>query len=335
MSEVFNATESARSDQQVDHQQDEKKGAGNGQGGTPQAKKKINAVEIEGFMKQELEPREHILNPWLPVQGLTMVHAARGIGKTYFALHAAYAVACGSSFLKWNAPQPRGVLYIDGEMPSSVLQERLARIIAASDEEPQRPFRIITPDLQPIGMLDLSRHDDQRELESHLDDIELVVVDNLSTLVRCGRENEAESWLPVQGWALQQRAKGRSVLFVHHDGKSGEQRGTSRREDVLDTDISLRRPRNYQQENGAQFEVNFTKARGFYGMEARSLVAKLTLTKKDGREIQQWEWQDIDESNLEKVKELKSEGMSQTEIAIELELSKGYVSKLLKRASGG
>jgi putative DNA primase/helicase len=35
------------------------------------------------------------------------------------------------------------------------------------------------------------------------------------------------------------------LLIVHHTGKGGEQRGTSRREDVLDTSISLRRPADY------------------------------------------------------------------------------------------
>ena len=61
------------------------------------------------------------------------------------------------------------------------------------------------------------------------------MVDSLSTLCRSGVENESESWLPVQEWALRLRRNGVSVLFVHHAGKSGKQRGTSRREDVLDT----------------------------------------------------------------------------------------------------
>ena len=63
--------------------------------------------------------------------------------------------------------------------------------------------------------------------------------------MRTGRENEAEGWLPVQDWALGHRRAGRSVLFIHHAGKGGLQRGTSRREDVLDTVIGLRRPTDY------------------------------------------------------------------------------------------
>jgi len=37
----------------------------------------------------------------------------------------------------------------------------------------------------------------------------------------------------VQGWLLVLRRRGISVMVIHHAGKSGLQRGTSRREDVL------------------------------------------------------------------------------------------------------
>ena len=40
-----------------------------------------------------------------------------------------------------------------------------------------------------------------------------------------------------------ERRRGMAVLLIHHAGKSGDQRGTSAREDIMDTVISLRRPR--------------------------------------------------------------------------------------------
>jgi hypothetical protein len=48
---------------------------------------------------------------------------------------------------------------------------------------------------------------------------------------------------------------------VHHAGANGRQRGTSRREDALDTVIALRRPEDYSPEQGARFEVHFEKLR--------------------------------------------------------------------------
>jgi hypothetical protein len=61
---------------------------------------------------------------------------------------------------------------------------------------------------------------------------ELAVLDNCSTLIRSGKENEGDSWLPAQSWALAHRRAGRSIVFVHHDGKGGQQRGTSHREEI-------------------------------------------------------------------------------------------------------
>ena len=56
-----------------------------------------------------------------------------------------------------------------------------------------------------------------------------------------------------------------AVLLVHHAGVNGRQRGTSRREDALDTVIALRRPADYSPEQGARFEVHIEKARTFAG----------------------------------------------------------------------
>jgi hypothetical protein len=61
-------------------------------------------------------------------------------------------------------------------------------------------------------------------------------------------ENEGESWVPMATWALARRREGRSVVFVHHAGKSGQQRGSSRREDLLDTVICLKHPSDYMPE---------------------------------------------------------------------------------------
>lgn len=118
-------------------------------------------------------------------------------------------------------------------------------------EPPEGYFRIITPDVQPIALPDLGTLEGQAELAPLLGDAELIVLDNLSTLVRAGPENEGESWLPMACWALARRKEGRAVIFVHHSGKGKQQRGSSRREDLLDVVINLRHPADYTPERGA------------------------------------------------------------------------------------
>ena len=248
-----------------------KEGAGvNGGQGLDEEEPGANIVVIDlaEFLAQELPLRQNLLAPWLPRQGLAMLYAPRGVGKTHVSLGIAYAVVCGSQFLGWEAPEPGGVLFLDGEMPAADLQGRLARIALSEDKEPAAPLRIMTPDLQPLGMPDLASDAGQVAINRYVtDDISLLIVDNLSTLARGIKENEGDSWLAIQSWALMHRAKGRSVLFIHHAGKGGSQRGTSRREDVLDTVIALRRPADYRPEDGAVFEVHFEKARGICGQD--------------------------------------------------------------------
>jgi putative DNA primase/helicase len=295
----------------------------------PAPSPRLRVIDVVELLSLHFPPRENLLAPWLPQQGLCMVYAPRGIGKTHFSLGVSYAVTSGGTFLNWSAPKPRGVLFLDGEMPGVVLQERFARIAVSNDKEPAAPLRIITPDLQPRGMINLSDPEDQATISPHLEGIDLIVVDNLSTLCRSGKEAEGESWLPVQQWALEQRAAGRSVLFIHHSGKNGEQRGTSRREDVLDTVVALKRPGDYTPDKGACFEVHFEKARGIYGDDTKPFEATL-LTDREGR--QTWAMKELEASTAEKVAKLLGEGVPQMEIADMLGITKGAVSKAKKRA---
>ena len=296
------------------------------------AKQRLQAIEIHDFLALDLKPKEMILSPWMATQSLSMIHAPRGVGKTFLSLGISYAVCSGGIFINWLTPKPRGVLLIDGEMPANSLQNRMSRLVVSSDKLPQAPFKLITPDLQSFGMPDLATYEGQCYVNQHItEDIELIIVDNLSTLVRTGRENDAESWLPIQSWALNLRAKGKSVLFIHHSSKSGAQRGSSRKEDVLDTVIGLRRPADYSQEEGACFEVHFEKARNFCGEEAKPILVQL----QELGEKQNWIVKSLDQSTAEKVIQLKNDGMSQKEIAETLGVHKSTVSRHLSHPNKG
>lgn len=288
-------------------------------------------VALYDFLARELPPRDLLLAPWLPAQGLAMIHSYRGIGKTHMALGVAYAVASGGSFLGWRAPRPAGVLLLDGEMPGPALQERLAAIVATSDQGVRAPFKIMTPDLQPKSRapFNLANVEDQEALEAELEGIELIVVDNLATLARTPRANDSDSWMPIQEWALRQRALGRSVLFIHHSGKSGAQRGTSAKEDVLDSVIGLRRPTDYETSQGARFEIHFEKSRGFTGEDADPLEVAL-ITDVQG--CMTWVVKPLEESVYERIIELHEEGLSQKEIAEEVQRDKSRVSRMIRRA---
>lgn len=196
---------------------------------------RIVSLDIDELLSRDFPPMEELLAPWLCKQHLSMVYAWRGVGKTHFALGVAYAVAGGGQFLKWNAEKPRRVVYIDGEMAGAAIKARLAAIVESTPDDKEPPegyFRVITPDAQHLPLPDLASLAGQTALEPCIADADLIVVDNLSSLMRAGAENEGESWIPVADWALRMRKLGKAVLFVHHAGKGGAQRGSSRREDL-------------------------------------------------------------------------------------------------------
>ena len=282
-------------------------------------------ITLADFLARKLPPREVLLAPWLPAKGLAMIYAARGVGKTHVALAVAYAVACGGEALGWRAPISRRVLYIDGEMPAPAMQERLAMLVATTGTEPPTPdhFRLLANDLSENGLPDLSTEDGQALLAPACEGSDLIVLDNLSTLCRTGRENESESWNVVQPWLLAQRRAGRSVLLIHHAGKGGDQRGTSKREDVLDSVLRLDRPDDYEASEGARFNVTFTKTRGFTGDAANPLEARFA----DGR----WTTRPLADALAQRIYALADEGMSQREIATEIGKGVGTVNRHLKR----
>ena len=294
---------------------------------SPPQKGKIHAVTMDEFLQMELPKREMILAPFLPSQGLCLLYAKRGVGKTHVALGIAYAVATGGTFLKWHAPRPRKVLYIDGEMPAAAMQERVKRILITEDLKPPDStfLRLITPDLQEGPMPDLS-----------VKDSDLIIIDNVSTLFRSGIENEADSWQPVQDWALELRRRGKSVLFIHHAAKAGQQRGTSKREDILDTVIALKQPQGYCPDQGAAFEVNFEKTRHFAGDDAASFQVRLK-EQDDGL----WLWEindpkaDAEVEEVEEVEEVAKaikEGLTIDQIIKKTGLTKSQVETRKKKA---
>jgi AAA domain/Bacterial regulatory protein, arsR family len=291
---------------------------------------RLQAVDVHALARMQFKTREVILEPWLHSQDLCMVFAARGIGKTHFGLAVAYAVATGGRFAKWSAPQPRKVLYLDGELPGNVMQNRL--LMHCPDVEPEPGFlRIFTPDLLPDGqpLPDVATYEGQEAIEPLIEpDTDVIFLDNLSCWARTGRENEAESWLPVGDWILSLRRRGIAVVLIHHAGKGGQQRGTSKREDLLDVVIGLSRPIDYEPSQGAVFVAEFTKARNLTGDDAESIELKLGGTDERAA----WTWQTVEGSTYQRVLTLTKEGLKQTEIASELELNKSTVSRHLRKA---
>lgn len=287
----------------------------------------IVAIDGASLIRMEISPKELLMAPWLPHRGIAMIYAPRGIGKTFLALEVAIAVSTGTDFLKWKTNKAGKVLYLDGEMGGSDLQPRIKKLLRGRVLEEGR-IKFISPDFQIGPCPDLSLPEWHIHISPFAEEADLIIVDNISTICRTGNENDAESWMLVQEWAIQQKSAGKTVLFIHHAGKGGQQRGTSKREDVMDTVIGLKRPDDYTAKQGARFVIEFEKARGFSGEDAEPFIVQLEETDC----TYEWSLTSLEESLFKKILNLAQLGTSQKDIAEELGIHKSTVSKNFSRA---
>jgi DNA-binding CsgD family transcriptional regulator len=288
-------------------------------------------VPANALAAAALKPPDRLLDPLLTGTTLTLLHGPRGLGKTFVSLGIAWAVASGGSFLGWQAPEPRRVIYIDGEMPAFDMSQRL-RLFG----EPPPLLEFLMADLYE-GLPDFGEVDGLNWLlrNALLTDDEqprlrpaLLVLDNLASLVG-QRTNDPDRWGALQQFLVAMRRRGVAALIVHHTNKRGLQRGTSRREDVLDLVLGLRRPPDYKPSDGCHFDLHFEKARGLQGDVTDPIRARLMT---DGQGTARWHWQTIEHRELERAIVHFRDGFSADEVAELLGVSRSTAFSLRRRA---
>ncbi|WEX08935.1 AAA family ATPase [Chelativorans sp. AA-79] len=223
-------------------------------------------LSAKALAAMEIPPREMIVAPFLAANSINLLYARRGLGKTWVGITMAKAVALGTDFLAYEVPEARRVLFIDGEMPLSMLQERFQA--AGADDIDMidiLPSEIMHRDFHALN---INREEDRELITAMLERMaeqdrnpSLIILDNLSSLRMGVEENDNSALDQILLWLLSLRHKGYAILVVHHASKSGDQRGASRLEDLLDTTIKLL-PSSEPSGSGAAFDLEFTKTRG-------------------------------------------------------------------------
>jgi transposase len=206
---------------------------------------------------------EKLMGDWWEMTDYGFIHAARGAGKSFFALALCHALTTGQEIAGWKIEKPVKVMYVDGEMSQQDLQKRCCGLDLGNEN-----FRSINHDAffrENGSVFCLSEEEDQNALLQHCynQGVKVLVLDNLSSLFRGVEENSADDWEKILGWLLKCRRYGISVVLIHHSGKNGDQRGTSRREDHTAWSIKLDPvdQADVWEDEGAKFHVVFTKAR--------------------------------------------------------------------------
>jgi len=293
-------------------------------------KHKYKLISVNDFSQIQLPRRETILSPWLTEGSINMVFADRGIGKTFFCLSCAVALANGESFLSYKAEKPVPVLYLDGEMQATAMQERFRQL--TSGNPTKETLSIFTPDCQDLTdhIPDIGDSNGRIEIDELVKTVnpKVVFIDNISTFIRTGHENEGDSWSPVQEWAVQLRKNGVAVVFIHHANKEGKQRGSHKKEDVMDIVIQLKRPDDFLQgTDDTRMKIRYTKSRHMGAFDTQDIEA--TLKDTDGSLEWTWEAGDLD---FQRAMDLLKDGLSMSEVGEELGVAKSTVSRWKKKA---
>jgi len=275
-----------------------------------------------------LPPRRKLVGEWLCEADLFYVYAPRGLGKTWFSLGLATAIACKSEFGPWKLHDHAPALYVDGEMPCQSLQERLQGL--GADEEltvlnheslfhlTQKVLNLTDPQMQQaLTRLCLKKG------------IKVMILDNLSCLFSGVKENDADAWEAVLPWLLELRRNHIAVGIVAHSGRNGNMRGTSRREDAAFAVIRLDEAcdKGAFLKEGAKFIARFTKDRN--SQTEQPAIEWTFQTGDDGKTVITTKEAD----GLAVLIEWVRDGLSSAEdIAKEMGVSKGTISKMAKRA---
>ncbi|MCM1223460.1 MAG: AAA family ATPase, partial [Lachnospiraceae bacterium] len=294
-------------------------------------------ISAADFLDYELPPTEFLVYPLIPQNGLSLLYAERGAGKTFMAMAIACAAASGFDFLNFKAEKPRRVLYIDGEMDAREMQDRLNLLIAGFESDGKTVIRenmnLFLSGLQDnTTMPDLATPAGQRQIELYAKNVDLIIVDNIFSLYTAGRENDADSWQQFTIWSKKMRAMGKSILWLHHTGKDKTRgpRGSSAIEGILNTSIALEVSSAHQASDGAEVLAEYHKTRGVCGDDVRTFGAKLLSVRGADGQVIALKWaimQNPQDVILDEIAELHAAGKTIKEIAKEIGVPKSTVHR--------
>lgn len=274
--------------------------------------------------------RQHLLYPWFREAESCMVYAATGVGKSLFALSAALAVAGGGEFLGWKVEKKTSgegwkVLYLDGEMHIGDIQERAKALIPAipginKDQALSNlsflPRQYQKPDTKfPL----ITKEDGMRFIREQVGKgkADLIILDNFTTLGEVEDENAASSFNDIQQFLLSLKMEQVATILVHHAGKSGDFRGSSKLAATFETIVQLEKMDNIEEEHGeASFRVRWNKVRaGGKKKKVRDVAAKLVTKGGDyDANVQEWIYMASDLARFDDMRDRLEDGQFKTQV---------------------
>lgn len=227
-------------------------------------------LKTSHWLKREIPPPERLLGDLLTTTSRVFLVGRTGLGKTLLGMAMAAGMASGKGFLHWKCERPARIVYLDGEMPLALLQQRLrdeAARIGCKGEELDNLMLLSVADAEAIakrwpdiGTFEALNTDPGQEFIKrvvHVLKPDAIIFDNVQALV-VGVQKEEETWVPVLNliqWLTKQRI---GQLWLDHTGHAGDhQYGTSTKAWRFDTIGLLGVPADNQR-NGQDTAMTLT-----------------------------------------------------------------------------
>lgn len=275
--------------------------------------------------------RMNLIQPIIKEGYIVWLYADSKIGKTWLALLIAYIASRGSStFGNWACNEPVGVLYIDIEsLPDEFVNCCTMVMKGQGDQSDTIPFRIFSAKAQPEGEIDIMSEDCQGLIESELNGINMIIIDNFYSAT----DNQPSSIKPVLRWLSKLTQKGIAVIVVDHTNKEGELQGSISKERAANLSIKLEQHPDYED----QIIVSYPVARSLPQKDAKPFTLRKVFTE-DSFKFELVEDHKLAEllipdkiKNFAKVMFLKTnKSMTYEQIAEETGLSRSAVGKYVK-----
>jgi len=308
-----------------------------------QAKTRLSAIfkrciiTSSQLREREVAERKKYLGEWCREGDLGFIFAQRGRGKTWLGMDIAKALSQGGGAKvgPWETgEEPLSVLYIDGEMSLDATKFRERALPGGANENLHFLHHSVVFE-EAEASLNLTDKMTQEVITEAVVGYEakVLIMDNLSSLFYGVKENDNDGWELVLPWLLNLRRRGIAVLIIHHAGRNGiNMRGASKREDSAHWIMRLDASIEGEPEQGARFTANFNKCRNCPQSEAQPVDFYYRPKENgDSGEIEV-EWRIVD--SLEHFKSCIRDMDLDTasEIAGQMAVSPGYVSKLARKA---
>jgi hypothetical protein len=301
-------------------------------------KSKLVAVGAHEFIFMKLEPLDYVIEPLLTIKGRGMIFATRGAGKTFVALWIAYCIAKGiEDCFVWRIPKKRRVVYVDGEMDAETLQQRMIEMVRLSgggDPPNNNELLIVTRDLQKDVRPKINTKAGRDQIEAYLEPGTVLVLDNISSLSPTSDEQETEEWALMEDWFGDLCWRGITVLFVHHAGKGGDQRGTSKREDLLQFVLKMNVPSDHRMDEPLRAEMYLTKLRGKCEKPVYGQPFELRLAA-DENGSPAWHIRQLRDLLRERARQMLNDGMRAADVVLETGLSRWTVARIARGVKYG